>query len=57
MKWQYQFIMVTNPPRPRDVQDTLNTWGTEGWELVTITENFLSEGHTMVLKRPIQDSN
>jgi hypothetical protein len=58
MKWQYQLITVRNPLSAADIQSTLNEWGSEGWELVTAIEGFVSEdAHTLVLKRQDKNSN
>ncbi len=47
-KWEY----ATVPLISHALQEILNQWGQEGWELVQVTES-PSLGMTAYLKRPI----
>jgi hypothetical protein len=56
MKWEYQvhtiefFDLI-------GISEALNSWGSEGWELVTVAINATHDGRTvLMLKRPIPNS-
>jgi hypothetical protein len=50
-KWEY----ATVPLISHALQEILNQWGEEGWELVQVVES-QSTGTTGYLKRPKNDS-
>lgn len=65
VKWEYEVAAVFRPPEPRnswlgaaDIQDALDRFGREGWELVT-THAALpgepNEGIFLIFKRPTAD--
>jgi len=51
-KWEY----VTVPLISHALQEILNQWGEEGWELVQVLES-QQLGMTAFLKRPAQGAN
>jgi len=58
-RWEYRvqnFGTVWRGPRDEELEQMLNAWGEEGWEVVGITSRENSNKVTVVAKRPLTDS-
>jgi hypothetical protein len=57
--WEYRvqnFGTAWRGPKDEELEEILNAWGEEGWEVVGITSRQNSNKVTVVAKRPLTDS-
>lgn len=54
-KWEYkvQTIGSVFGTKDEDIEETLNTWGMEGWEAISVYTPYGSGKITIVAKRPL----
>lgn len=55
--WEYQVITIGNVFGTKDeqIQQTLNEWGAQGWEVTQVYTPSQSSKVTIVAKRPVTD--
>lgn len=55
--WEYQVLTIGSVFGTRDehIQQTLNTWGEQGWEVIHVYTPSQSGKVTIVAKRPLTD--
>ncbi len=56
-QWEYRVQTIGSVFGTRDeaIQETLNDWGTEGWEAINVYTPYGSGKITIVAKRPLSD--
>ena len=54
-KWEYRVQTIGNFFGTKDevIEETLNVWGIEGWEVITVYTPYGSGNVTLVAKRPL----
>lgn len=54
-KWEYKVLTIGSVFGTKDenIEETLNDWGLEGWEAVTVYTPYGSGKITIVAKRPL----
>lgn len=54
-KWEYRVDTIGSFWGTKDevIEETLNTWGMEGWEIITVYTPYGSGNVTIVAKRPL----
>jgi Domain of unknown function (DUF4177) len=56
IQWEYRletFGSFFSAPKDEDLQNSLDEWGEEGWEVINIFKNSNGEKYTVVAKRPL----
>ncbi len=56
-QWEYRVQTIGSVFGTKDeaIQETLNDWGTEGWEAINVYTPYGSGKITIVAKRPLSD--
>ncbi len=56
-QWEYRVQTIGSIFGTKDeaIQETLNDWGTEGWEAINVYTPYGSGKITIVAKRPLSD--
>ena len=54
-KWEYRVQTIGNffGTKDENIEETLNAWGMEGWEVITVYTPYGSGNVTIVAKRPL----
>lgn len=54
-KWEYRVLTIGSVfgTKDEDIEETLNNWGTEGWEAISVYTPYGSGKITIVAKRPL----
>jgi hypothetical protein len=55
-QWEYQVQVLGsywNAAKPEDVEDTLNTWGETGWEVIAAVPASSGSKVTFIARRPL----
>ncbi len=55
MEWEYRVDTIGSVfgTRDEDIEETLNEWGEEGWEAISVYTPYGSGKVTLVAKRPL----
>ena len=54
-KWEYKVLTIGSMfgTKDEDIEETLNSWGMEGWEALNVYTPYGSGKITIVAKRPL----
>lgn len=54
-KWEYKVLTIGSVfgTKDEDIEETINSWGMEGWEVVNVYTPYGSGKITIVAKRPL----
>jgi Domain of unknown function (DUF4177) len=53
--WEYKYSSISLRSNDRDVEQRLNDWGREGWELASTIGFGPHDLFVVILKRPVAD--
>jgi len=57
-KWEYRVEdlgSLLKGPRDQELQDLLDEWGSEGWEVIAVTQDSGTSKVRLFAKRPLTD--